>query len=1436
MNNVSLTPSQLHLWKSQAISANKPLFNQIITVDFFSRNFTQADHKALTSAWLIVQQLHPVLSSTIQVSAELNPTQRYENSPHDMEIVQLPNDADSKETAVQEWVLARGSLRFELDSKMVDAVLLVQNEHKITLYLNMHHLIVDAQSTKLVIESLFKEFERLKTRRFNDSTTSAKIETDNNFYQFAQQLENSSAKIKTESATTNTYAQQNSGAESLPVFYGNINHHPVTDSSRYCLWLSENEQLELSALSQIKELRQFNINLFLMCLHTTALALYLHKVTDDNLIVLEAPLTGRFDKRWKYSVGNFIEMVRFEIEVSNSLTLLELFQRVRDTIFVVLRESTAGSNSVLKSGKVHGVINMIGTLPKSGSSLANHISWHHSGHSDLHHPLRLHISDWNGMDTPTVEIDVNHGFFPIDTRERIAEHFIATYRALIKDRTSQINDISLVTDAELWRFRGSSTEKTQNSFESVLDRINSKASSASEALAIIGAGGNVTYRDVLNQTQAIAHYLQSNEIGKGQRVAVLLHRDNSLPIALLGILRSGATFIPIDHAQPTHRIMAILNDADVACVIVNQQNNDHMLDSVRTISIETILSSSNQNVFDAASDNDQVPQYGAADTLLPAVQPSDPAYIIFTSGSTGKPKGVVVSHGALASYLGWAEAYYALAEPLVMPLHTSISFDMTITSLFLPLIDGGSIRVFPEHDKSAALITVDVMSDPVVNTIKLTPSHLSLLITEFTPGKSIKQLIVGGEDLKNSTAQHAASLFTHPPRIINEYGPTEATVGCVVHEWNKQQLGSSVPIGLPIANMSTYVLNDNKQPQFEGMPGELYLSGDSLASGYWKNDNQAAEVFLDDPWRAGDKMYKTGDLVRIEKGQLTYLGRQDTQIKRNGYRIELVEIESAIASHPAITECVVTVADQTDQATSIAAFTENEIHCVKCGLSNRHPDGRLDEHDVCTLCTNYESNRVRVDEYFKTTEILQELVDTIKANRRGKYDAVVLLSGGKDSTYAISRLVDSGLKVYAFSLDNGFISDQAKANISAVCSFLNIDHHYASSEHMNDIFADSLNRYSNVCHGCFKTIYNLALEFADKHSIDYIFTGLSRGQLFETRLNNELFSDRSLSIEKIDIMVQAARIQYHAIEDAPNKLLAIDAANTGKLADKIAIIDFYRYCHVELSDMLEYLKVRVGWVRPPDTGRSTNCLINDVGIHVHKLEQGYHNYSLPYSWDVRLGHKKRSESLEELDDTIDNEQVRSILSTINYEPKQKTEIPTVLNAFYTSDQLISQGEMRSWLEERLPTYMHPDSLSYMDSMPLNNSGKIDRLSLSNHHLTPLSRPELEPLSSIETLVADIWRKYIHVPSISKHDNFFKIGGDSLSAIRCVVDIRKLGYSIEPVDLFTTPHLDLFSKLLRKAEMQAPVTEQPAPEKFSSLDSSQREKLQALLARSKSKQS
>ncbi|MDH4019092.1 MAG: phosphopantetheine-binding protein, partial [Xanthomonadales bacterium] len=399
------------------------------------------------------------------------------------------------------------------------------------------------------------------------------------------------------------------------------------------------------------------------------------------------------------------------------------------------------------------------------------------------------------------------------------------------------------------------------------------------------------------------------------------------------------------------------------------------------------------------------------------------------------------------------------------------------------------------------------------------------------------------------------------------------------------------------------------------------------------------------------------------------------------------------------------------------------------------------------------------------------------------------------------------------------------------CGTLGVAHHYATTPHMNSIFADSLDRYSNVCDGCFKTIYNLSLKFAADHDIDYIFTGLSRGQLFETRFNNELFSEFSLPPDKIDDMVEAARIQYHAVKDAPNTLLCIEDANNGTLASKIAIVDFFRYCHVELSDMMEYLKSRVGWVRPSDTGRSTNCLINDTGIHVHKLEKGFHNYSLPYSWDVRLGHKKRQDVLDELNDDIDLENVNSLLKEVGYLPKTYQPGGGTLHAYFTGSDELNQQALTGWLGERLPEYMLPRQFSHLDSMPLNAHGKVDRHTLLKMRTRPSDTESSEPpKTSTEKLVAGLWQQYTKVEQIYQQDNFFQLGGDSLSAIRCVMDLRRMGFRAEPADLFREPELIRFASLLD----QAPQPESPVPtaepERFSSLDQSQQDRLKSLLAR------
>lgn len=1437
------------------MSPGKPMFNQIITAELNLDNISSTDVSALCEAWIRLQQKHPVLGSSIAIGDDSLPWQQYAERVHPMEFVELPTSSQGNNATLDDWITARGNVVLDLSSKLADAVLIRWGNNS-TLFFNIHHLIADALSIQWILKTLTVEFNAVLIGEMNlEPSTNTEIE-DRQFSEYAQKL---LKKIGPNSQPATVYESHSTPSSSMPVFYGRVNSYPITNSERKRIPLSAKQNHEIRELVSNDELRQINENLFFMCFHTTALAIYLHKVTGEKNLTIEAPISGRIDPQSKHIVGNLIEMIQVKIIIPDNASLLELYQTVRNNLFTALAAARSGCTTLIERGIVHGVINFITSHTDETPDLLRDIRWHHSLHSDLHHPLRIHVADWNRSGFATVDVDFNEGFLPKQQHRKAIEHITNAYTALINDRQTPLDTLSILGSEELWKFEGPYAQSFNKSTGRITDRVDAFLLKTPDAIAIRSKeNGEFTYRQLHRESVAVSKQLQTLGIGHGNRVAVVLSRSKFLPIILLGILRSGACYIPIDHSQPSIRINEILADSQPSCVIVDELTDKIRLSHGNLVTASYLLST-NCLLSDTERQDSYLPV--AVNTMAQnsTTLPTDPAYLIYTSGSTGKPKGVVVSHHALMAYLDWAAAYYSLDESIVMPFYSSIGFDMTVTSLFLPLICGGTVQIFNETIDNLtdnAIVIFDVMNDSNINTVKLTPSHLSMLMTQASFSTSIRQLIVGGEDLSNRVAEAISQRFNHAVRITNEYGPSEATVGCIVYDWKQNTGGYSVPIGLPIKGMSAYILDDTGQPQFEGVSGELFVSGKSLAEGYWNNQAQTESVFLANPWNSKERMYRTGDLVRVENEQLVYLGRIDTQIKRNGYRIELLEIEAMLRSHPAITDCVVKLeigeynsANSTNLKPHSSHVETNsnfpqklgtgrtanadESFCTHCGLSSRHPQGTLNRAGVCALCVQFTANKSRINDYFNSLDDLYQLVTEIKHNRRGDYDAVVLLSGGKDSTYTISKLVDMGLKVYAFSLDNGFLSEHAKDNIDRVCEKLGIAHHYASTNHMDAIFADSLTRYSNVCQGCFKTIYSLSLAFADQHSIDYIFTGLSRGQLFETRLNNELFSDSTIPLNSIDEMVEAARIQYHAVEDAPHKLLALNSVNNGTLAKKIAIVDFYRYCHVELSDMVTYLKERVGWVRPPDTGRSTNCLINDVGIHIHKIEQGFHNYSLPYSWDVRLGHKQREEALEELEDDIDLERVNSILDKIGYRAELEQEKPAILRAFITCSLEIEEAELQTWLQDRLPAYMHPNALTILKSMPLNANGKIDRKALyPKAPNSVLNRPQ--DLTQFETRIADLWMKFVNADTVTKGDNFFKLGGDSLSAIRCVVEMRNLGIEVEPADLFRVPVLEEFCILVQTIpstlETSKPTPKYLAPKSFSTIGNVQRSKLQALLAK------
>jgi hypothetical protein len=490
-------------------------------------------------------------------------------------------------------------------------------------------------------------------------------------------------------------------------------------------------------------------------------------------------------------------------------------------------------------------------------------------------------------------------------------------------------------------------------------------------------------------------------------------------------------------------------------------------------------------------------------------------------------------------------------------------------------------------------------------------------------------------------------------------------------------------------------------------------------------------------------------------------------------------------------------------------------YCERCGIASNVPGATFDDAGVCNLCRAFDSYVDKAQSYFKSPEELQLLVTEMQANRKGPYDCIVLLSGGKDSSFMLCKLCAMGVKPLAFTLDNGFISEQAKANIRRLVTTLGVDLHWGGTPHMNEIFVDSLKQFANVCNGCFKTVYTLATNLAREKGIPYIVTGLSRGQFFETRLTEEVFKRGDYDPARLDALILEARKEYHRRDDAVSRYLDVDVFRSDSVFEEVKFIDFYRYWSAPLDEMLEFLKTQAGWSRPSDTGRSTNCLINELGIYIHKKQRGFHNYALPYSWDVRLGQKTREEAIDELNDELDVNRVKKLMAEIGYvEPAAAEDGIAPLIAYYVSRKPLSVAELRAHLADELPEFMMPTHFVRLERMPLTTNGKIDRAALPEptaENIQP-AHDFVAPSTDTEKKLAALWCDLLKIQSIGRTDSFFEMGGHSLLAMRAVSRLRDaFGVDVQLRNLFERPTVaglaELIDGMLWMQQSKAPETSQ-----------------------------
>ncbi|MBT8193600.1 MAG: amino acid adenylation domain-containing protein [Acidimicrobiia bacterium] len=1242
------------------------------------------------------------------------------------------SDRPDPETSAFAWAQEQAKQALDIEATTFDSALLKCADNQFAWYLNQHHLVTDARS----VEVLFRRLEQ----RY--------IAARSGLEDGIEPLPSVAAYVEYESGAAEKRDTNPNLTVVPPPLYGRPTGAAGTDNERIEIELSQRLSDEIGHLIDRPGNGALTRDLGLLQIFATATFAFLKRIGGQETITVVAPAHNRVNRRFASSAGLLMELFPIEVTTDRDETFASLHRKAQSATLDYLRLARPGHADPDINRHVNVVLNYL--TMEFASFAGNRVAtrWLHPDSVDAHHQLRIQVFDFDRTGRFTVAFDVATGVLGPEQRAALAAHFQSILNAMVEDWDATIEEVDLLGDTERIEVLAHAAGEAPGAAPlDVVAMFLDQVARMPDSAAVREGDITWTYAELDTATERLAARIEPKSV-----IGVALPRSARAVIAMLGILRAGATYVPIDPAWPVERISYVAADAGCSMILA-----DESLDVDSSIeTLETLLEAT------------------APVGSRPHAAPEDLAYILYTSGSTGEPKGVMVERGSLVNYISWAAGFYG--PGLTFPLFTPLTFDLTITSIFVPLASGGSIVAYPSTTEAADLAVLEVFGEDEVDIVKLTPSHLALLADRDLAGSRIRQLILGGEDLPTATAARIHASAGGAIRIHNEYGPTEATVGCIVHTYDPAtDQGVSVPIGRPIAGMRAYVLDSAARPVPMGVPGELWLAGTGLARGYVGKPDLTETRFPAVTGLGESKLYITGDLARLRHdGTIEYLGRRDDQVKIKGIRVELGEIEAALASHPDVTATAARLWEHGDPVAS-----EDLIHCVRCGLASDYPGVSFDAERVCNECRAFEDYSGKARVYFKPEGELATVL-TSQRGERGKYDCVALLSGGKDSTYVLCRLVDMGLRVLALTLDNGYISDQAKGNIGRVVEALGVEHRYMTTPAMNDIFVDSLQRFGNVCNGCYKTIYTLSMQTALDEDIPYIVTGLSRGQFFETRLTAELFTELTVSSDQIDANVLEARKAYHRVDDAVQRLLDVSMFEDDDVFEKVQFVDFYRFVDVGLDELYTYLDERVPWSRPTDTGRSTNCLINDVGIYYHRKVRGYHNYALPYSWDVRMGHKTRDDALAELDDDIDVAEVARMLEEIGFpEDVTSSESGRMLVLYYVAPEEIPAPELKKHMAATLPRQLVPNKFVRLDVLPLTQNGKVDRQELpSPDH----QRPEMEttfiaPRTDNEVALTGIWEQVLGVDGIGIRDNYFDLGGDSISAVQIIARAHRQGLPV-----------------------------------------------------------
>ncbi len=1446
-NSAPLSFAQQRLWFLEQLAPGNPFYNVptavrltgLLHIAALEQTFNEIvrRHEALRTTFrMVTGQLVQVIAPHLSISLDIVDLQPLPTNEREQQAQRLTTEESQKP-----FDLACGPL--------LRVKLLRLNDTEHVLLLTMHHIVSDGWSIGVLIQEL-----EILYAVYTTDQPSPLNELPIQYADFA--------------AWQRQWLQGEVLSSQLAYWRQQLADLPAldlpTDRTRPAVqsYRGATEYLEIfPGLGQLLDLsQQAEVTLFITLL--AAFQTLLYRYTGQSDIAVGSPIANRNRSEIEGLIGFFVNSLVLRADLSGNPTFRELLGRVRevalgayahqDLPFERLVEELQPERDLSRNPLFQVVFALqnapVKALELPGLTL-NHMNF---DPGTTRFDLEFHVSyatnlgslggerraggeraDAECADTLNVMAIYNTDLFDAATIRRMLSHFQILLTGIVAQPEQRLSDLPLLSESDRYQLLVA-WNQTQVDYPRHLcvHQFEAQVKQTPDAIALVFKDEQLTYRELNSRSNQLAHYLQALGV-QNTLVGICVKRSWQMVVGLLGILKAGAAYVPLDHTYPQERLSFMLEDAQVS-VLLTQQDlvsklaNNHLKSICLDQDWHTIAQQPQENPVNLTCVNDLV-------------------YVIYTSGSTGKPKGVAVEHGSLSNLIFWHQTAFAVSSLDRATQIAGTAFDACGWELFPYLTAGASIYFPDEETRTSPTRLRDWLVEQQI-TLSFLPTPLAeRMLTLDWHDTALRILLTGGDKLQQ------APPTSLPFTVVNNYGPTENTVvttsGCV-------EAGQDLPtIGRPIANIQVYLLDAHLQTVPVGARGELYISGAGLARGYLNLPELTAERFISHPFQSGqgecDRLYKTGDLARYRpNGTLEFLGRVDEQVKLRGFRIELAEIEAVLSQHPAVGESVVISYVDKSGDKRLAAYVT-----TSSGGTTGPSQPLLQDEQILQWQMLYEETYSRPATHADSTfniigwnssytgqplpaEEIREWVDH-RVEQILSLQPKRVLEIGCGTGLLLFRIAPHcseywGTDFAQVSLN--YIQQQLeKQMLPQVKLFQKLAHDFEGVESgsfdaviLNSVvqYFPSIDYFLQVLAGAVKSVAPGGFVFlGDIRSLPLLLAFHTSVELFQ--------AEPSLSKEQLQQRVQTRLFQETELVIDPAFFTAL--SNHFPQVSQVQIqLTEGRY-HNEMTQWRYNVILHIGEVdsplRPPEQEELGSFWLDwsKDGLTVETVRQRLLAAEPEILGLTQVPNARVTKAVKaaawlssEAPETIGEFRASQVASGIDPEDLRalEEELPYTVHIGWSDSSAegcydvvfvqrqsawekagmllpLSQHQAhRSWqnyannplqaksvahlvpqlrlyLGEKLPDYMVPSAFMVLEALPITSNGKVNRRALPAPNLMGLQQAAtyVSPQTAVEERLVGIWSSVLGLKQIGIYDNFFELGGHSLLATQLVSRIR-----------------------------------------------------------------